>query len=396
MRHRILFVDDEPPILSLLDAATEPMRNEWDVRFAESGQAALAEMKKNPFDVVVSDMRMPGMDGITLLHEVYKMSPRSVRIILSGYADKEQVRGAIASVHQFMMKPFDLDALLNVLTRVGELNRWLMDDTLRTTVARMSNLPSLPKLYYRIMDALQSPTSTIHDIGKIISTDPALTAKLLQLVNSAFFGAPRPVSTASEAIQILGVDTIRSLVLASHVFSAFDTVRFKELPVEEIWAHSMQTGRLAQQIARRESHDPVVVDVAFTAGCLHDIGKLIFIANMPAQYRDVLHRASLDSIPLTEIERPALGASHAEVGAYLLGVWGLPSAMVEAVAIHHEPSQSSSTVFNPLAAVHIADAMVHATSTNRQGEDACRLAADYVQRFGLPTRLEEWLTRLSE
>ena len=395
-KQRILFVDDEKLILKALDAAMKPMREEWDVHFANSGQAAVLQMATMPFDVIVTDMRMPGMNGAELLKEVCKCSPRSIRILLSGYADDCQIMDVIGSAHQFIMKPFNLDALLNMLTRLGRLNEWMTNDTPRCLVTGMSHLPTPPKIYMRIMDVLQSPDSAIHDIADIISTDPALTAKLLQLVNSAFFGIPRPISTVHETVQVLGMETIRSLVLASHVFSAFERVRFEELPVEKIWAHSIQTGRLAAKIARRQTHDPTVLSQSFTAGCLHDIGKLIFAANLPTQYRDVLQSASMDGRRLIQIERQSLGANHAETGAYLLGIWGLPAPLVEAVVWHHEPSRSNTAFVSPLTAVHIADALVHVTSGDCQGEDACRIDTDYLGKLGLPIQLDAWLARLAE
>jgi HD-like signal output (HDOD) protein len=265
-----------------------------------------------------------------------------------------------------LSKPFKLADLLATLTRIQALQAWVMNDGLRTLIGRMSSLPSLPEAYFRLCTELNSPHSNLEDIGALISNDPALTAKMLQLVNSAFFGFARPVAVATEAVQLLGVNTIRAMALTTHIFSVFNMLHLEDTPAEGVWEHSMKVSQLALQHARREAASRNVMEQAFTAGALHDIGKLILAANLPAEYRKVGQRVCEQNVPLVEAECAAFGVTHADVGGYLLGVWGLPVPLVEAVALHHEspPSQRQPTdcgarPVTPLSAVRLANAQAH-------------------------------------
>ena len=363
---RILFVDDEASILDVIRAMMEPFAADWEPVYANSGAEALAQMADAPFDVLVSDMRMPNLSGAELLAEVQKRHPRTIRIILSGYADSIQVMQAVATTHQFLSKPFKLDDLLATLTRIQALQAWVMNDRLRSLIGRMSHLPSLPDAYFRLCRELNSPHSNLEDIGALISNDPALTAKVLQLVNSAFFGFAQPVFVATEAVQLLGVNTIRAMALTTHIFSVFNALHLKDTPAADVWAHSMKVSELALQHARREAASRNVMEQAFTAGALHDIGKLILAANLPAEYRRVGQQVQQANIPLIEAERAVFGATHADVGGYLLGVWGLPVPLVEAVALHHQPpaqlrppTDCGARPVTPLSAVKLANAQAH-------------------------------------
>ena len=212
-------------------------------------------MRDDPVDVLVSDMRMPGMSGAELVQETMKRHPKTSRLIMSGYADSEQIAECLGATHQFIAKPFELGVLRSTIGRVCALDSWLMDDTLRTLVAQMRSLPSLPSLYFRIMDALGSPDSSIEQIGEIIASDPSMTAKILQLVNSAFFGIARRISNPVEAVQFLGVGRVRSLVLSLHVFSCFDQAQLKNFSIDRVWKHSISTGLVAQKIVRMQKMD---------------------------------------------------------------------------------------------------------------------------------------------
>jgi HD-like signal output (HDOD) protein len=398
MKTRILFVDDEPLMLQLIRSLFESVNAEWDVAFAGGGPEALASMAAQPFDVVVSDMRMAGMSGAELFSHVQKRHPHTVRIIQSGFADHSQIMQAVGVAHQFLTKPFALQNLLNTLERVQDLNRWLMNDDLRSLVARMNCLPSMPTVYFRILDALRSVDSSVDEIAEIISTDPALTAKVLQLVNSAFFGFSRNVQSAGEAVLLLGVNTIRSVALSAHVFMAFEPARHKGIPLEDIWKHSLQTGVLAQKVARHESRDPTLLEQCFTAGTLHDIGKLILAVNVPEQYREVVGRVRSDHVPFIHAERDCFGSSHADVGAYLLGVWGLPVPLVEAVALHHQPAGASQRSFSPLTAVHVANALAETGSSPEDEanseDEAALLDSAYLEELGLPASVAGWQAAL--
>lgn len=388
-RRKVLFVDDEPMVLAGLQRMLRSLRQEWDMTFATSGAEALALLEQSPYDVVVSDMRMPGMTGADLLCEVMRRYPRTARLILSGFADRELSMKCAAAAHQFLSKPCDPETLKNIINRTIELDHWLQSESLKALGSRLSKLPSLPALYYELIERLRDPEASLEDIGQIVSRDPAMTAKLLQLVNSAFFGMPREVSSATEAVLLLGLETVKGLALWMHVFAEYQGARTAGFSLERLSTHCLSTGILARGLARLENASPLVTDEALTAGMLHDVGKLVLAANLPDEYCQVRQRAQEEQIPLVEAEREAFGACHAEVGGYVLGLWGLPVAIVEAAALHHRPAVSQQTQFSPLTAVHVAN-VLDSQFLGRDEAVAPALDLEYLARLGLQDRIEAW------
>jgi HD-like signal output (HDOD) protein len=395
-RKRILFVDDEPAILELYRLMFKAMNQEWDLSFARSGTEALAVMEKLPVEVVVTDMRMSGMNGAQLLNEVMQRYPKTVRLILSGYAEQEAVAKCVGAAHQYLMKPCDFPTLKSTLVRVCALDVFLRNDTLKQLVARMGALPSLPSLYFRILQELQSPNSSTERIGEIVAMDPAMTAKILQLVNSAFFGVRRKISNTAEAVQLLGVGTVRSLAISIHAFSCFDQAKLKQFPFEALWNHSLIVGVCAKKITQMHGDDAVMGDEAFIAGLLHDIGKLMMAANLSDQYRAASDLVTQKQIPAWQAEQQVFGADHSEVGAYLLGLWGLPVPIVEAVALHHCPAKNVNGAFCPLTAVHVANALHHEVSGLTATEPRSLIDLGYLAGLGLKDSLESWRQRFAE
>jgi HD-like signal output (HDOD) protein/CheY-like chemotaxis protein len=383
---RALFVDDEPQILQIIELAMEPLKDQWEMAFAPDALYALGLLENKSFDVVVSDMRMPNMSGADLFAEVQQRWPSTVRIILSGYAEPEQVMKGVATAHQFMRKPFTLKEFLATLQRIQQLQQWVMYEPLRGLVGKMKHLPSIPLVYFLISQALQSPDTHADHIAEIAATDPALTAKMLQLVNSAYFGGGYPISNVTEAVVILGVNNIRAMAMAAHLFSAFDMTNLGGLPLQEICARGIRIGNLAMKIAKREQGSTQLLEQAFTAGALHNIGQLIFAANLPTQYA-ALYRSTKSRGQLEEEERRVFSSSHADVGAYLLAIWGLPSPLVEAVGFHHEPSRSKDTSFTPLTAVHVARGLLQEAPSRTK---TAPFDTKYLARLELTDRVDVW------
>ena len=390
MKRRILFVDDEPNVLLGLKRMLRSQRHEWDMAFAGGGAEGLTLMEKEPFDVVVSDMRMPGMDGAEFLTAVMSRYPDVVRLILSGHSEWELIMKSVGPAHQYLTKPCAAEELKTTVAQAFALRELLADHNLRTLVSRMETLPSLPALYQRILAALRSPDASCSVVAEIVSQDPAMAAKVLQLVNSAFFGLPQQISSPAQAVTLLGLDAVKSLVLSVNVFAEFDPQRIKDLSLDTLWTHCMAAGSVAKRIAQMESHDAKLWDDALLAGLLHDIGKLVVVANLPDVYAAIQQRAAAGDFELVEAERDELGATHAEVGAYLLGLWALPDPIVEAVAFHHRPSQCLSHGFTPLTAVHAANCL----EVTVEPDDGARLAhgldRDYLAGLGLTEHIPEW------
>lgn len=383
-KRRILFVDDEPGVLAELEQTLAGMRERWDMEFVTDPLRALARLDADPFDVVISDSRMPGMNGGQFLGEVMLRHPRAVRIILSRPMDRDDALEALNASHQFLAKPCNAETLKAAVTRALALRKLLAGDTpLKSLISRLDSLPSMPALYTRVVQELQSPRSTADSVAAIVAQDPAMTAKILQLVNSAFFSLSRHVSDLPTAIVLLGLDTIRALVLSVQVFSQFDPQTLQALSVDTLWQHSVRVGALAKRLASSAGVDREMVSDALTAGLLHDVGKLILAANLPNIYVKVAPLAQAEGIPECEAERRLFGAAHGETGAYLLGLWGLPEPIVEAVAYHHHPQDRETRELSALAFVHTANALCSMTGT-------ARLDRAYLDELGLGERIDAW------
>ena len=386
-KRHVLFVDDEQRILQGLQRTLRGMRKEWDMSFATNAREALDLMAEDPFDAIVADMRMPGMDGAQLLDEVKDRYPKSVRIILSGHADREMIMRSLGATHQYLAKPCDADVLKATLERAFALNSLLHGDPLfEPLISRIQTLPSLPSLYNKIQDELSSPDPSIGRVGEIIAQDPAMTAKILQLINSAFFGIPQKISNPASAVNMLGMDTVQAMVLSAHVFSQFDEVP-ASMDLDRMWNHSALVGNLSSLIAKAEGSDKQTSSDTRVAGMLHDVGKLVLLANLPEEYARLHKLADELKGNLFELERLEWGATHAEVGAYLLGLWGLPEAVVRAVALHHGPSDGLGENFSAGTAVFAANALAHEL-IGSEDEPADVLESDDLGH--LDTRLPVW------
>jgi HD-like signal output (HDOD) protein/CheY-like chemotaxis protein len=393
-KKRILFVDDEPRVLDGLRRMLHPMRRESDMVFVSSGQEAMDVMGQAPCDVIVTDMCMPGMDGGQLLSEVGKQHPQAARIVLSGQAEREAVLQAIDHIHQYLCKPCDAQTLRSALTRACALQDLLIDGELKRVISRITSLPAQPSLYRRLMAELQSPEPSPEAAGRIVAQDVGMAAKVLQLVNSSFFGPAQDVSSPTQAVRLLGLDTI--VTMASALFSPLDRAEAAWLPLDALWDHSRAVGVLARRIATAESAARTFTEQAAVTGLLHDAGKLALAVNLPKEYAAAQALASSAGIGLAEAERETLGATHAEVGAYLLGLWGLPEPIVTAIAFHHHPARSPARQFSPLTTVHVANVLDHEARPGNGTDAASRLDATYLTELNLAQRLPVWRSIFQE
>lgn len=390
-KKHILFVDDEENILEGLRRMLRVMRNEWEMDFANDGEEALKMMAEHPFDVIVSDMRMPGIDGVQLLTEVKSLYPHMIRIVLSGHSDREMILRSVGPTHQYLSKPCDSEILKSTVVRACALRDLLHDPSLQQLVSQLDTLPSLPGLYQEIMAELISPDCSMQNVGKIIEKDVSMTLKILQIVNSAFFGMPRHVSSPAEAATLLGLDVIRSLVLTLQVFSSYDQKDVKHFQIDRLQNHSLTTAVYAKQIAKAEKLDDKQVDETFLAGLLHDIGRLILVSNLPGRYEKVIEKVSKDGLSSNEAEMEVFGTSHAAVGGYLVGLWGLPDPILEAIYFHHDPLDGPDSGFSCITAVHIANALDGSDIFSGETQKESVVNIEYLEKIGMLDRFPEWV-----
>jgi putative nucleotidyltransferase with HDIG domain len=290
-------------------------------------------------------MRMPKMDGAELLGNVMKHYPETVRIIQSWHSDKERVLRSVKSAHQFLLKPSSTETMKYIIERACKLRDLLKNERLKKIVAGIKNLPSLPVLYSLIVAEMHSKDVSLKKVGHIISQDVSMSAKILQLVNSAFFGLPQKIADPQQAAIYLGIDTLKALVLSINVFSSFtEESELFWFSLGDMRKRSIMVGRLARDIARDETDDAKVAEEALIAGILHDVGRLIML-KIPEQCRMMMDFIERTGCDLVDAEYTVMKTSHAELGAYLLGLWGISDNVVEAVAFHHNPSKLLEDMF---------------------------------------------------
>lgn len=389
---RVLFVDDEARVLDGLRDLLRRQRRRWDMSFALGGEAALAEIRANAPDVVVTDMRMPGMDGAALLAAVQRECPRAARIVLSGYSERESTMRSVQVAHQYLTKPCDAATLEGAIERVCRLQDLLTDPRLQETIGMIESLPMLPAVHASLMKALSDPEISSKQVAARLEEDTAICAKVMQLVNSSFFGLGRRVATVEEAVVYLGNDMIKNLVVMTSVLGLSETSTL--LSAARVQRHALLVGALAQRIAP----DQQLRDDGFLVGVLHDIGVLILAAQLPEHLDATLISLRDRPRPLHEAEIELWGVAHDTLGAYLLGLWGLPHSIVEAVAYHHRPWErppigTAPPVLDLLHLLYIADGIIEAVDGDAAGEPTnlrSALDVDYIEQLGVASELERW------
>ena len=390
MKHRILLVGEDQPLWHEFEAQASGADSDWTVEYARSGPEALAFLERFDFAAAVADVQLSDMSGLDLLDEIMRRQPKALRIILSDFADTSSTLTCIGRGHHHVIKPCDAPTLLNALNQGLALETWLPSEAVQSLIAQMRRVPSPPQLYFQIALELQSPDASVERVGELIAQDPAITAKVLQLANSAVFGLQLQVTHPVEATSYIGLETIKALVLLSHTFSSFEKLRVHGFSVEALWRHSLLTGQSARRIAQSENSSVELAEQAFAAGLLHDIGKLLFAANMPGLFVEALAVAREQQRSFWEVESQVLGACHAELGACLLGIWGLPAPILEGVALHHDPNRTLQPGFSPLTAVHVANILEHEMRPDASVTISDALDLQYLNDLGLDGRIEEW------
>lgn len=389
-KKRILFVDDEPLVLNGLQRTLRKMRNVWDITFATSAAEALQILDRNPMDVIISDMKMPEMDGSQLLAQVKKRHPHIVRLILSGHVEQETTIQSIQYAHQCLSKPCDVKLLKQTLSKLFALRDILSDGSIKKIVSQIESLPSLPSIYTEIMAEMQSDDPSIKNVATIIGKDVSMTAKILQVVNSVFFGLPQRIGNPQQAVMLLGLDAVKSLVLSVKIFSEFSQREFSWFDIDKVFNHSISVSSYAKAIVKFEKMHADLINYSLMAGLLHDLGKLILATNFKDTYQQVLAESRNSDQKLWELEYAVFGTSHAEIGAYLMGLWNLENPIIEAIAFHHCPSKSAASQLGLLTVVHVANALDHEEESPEDQQPELQYENEYLDQLGVADRIPEW------
>ncbi len=391
MTQTLLFVDEEEFVRKALQRRFRDMRGEWNLRFAADPAEALAILASETVDVIVTETVFTTHDGLEFLRRTREDHPNSVRIILSGYADQDVILKSVDLAHQYLAKPCDDSDLKVTIARAFMMKRLLDNDALKRIVSRIDSLPSIPALYMELVEELESPEASIAKVGDIVAKDIGLTAKMLKLVNSAFFGLPQKISHPAKAVSLLGTDLIKAIVLSAGTLQKFKSFNLPGFSLDDLWQHSMTTAACCKIIAQAAGMDRKDADTAFMAGLLHDIGKLLVAVHMPEGFARVLRHSAQHKLSMAEAEMELLGTTHASMGAYLLGLWGLPDPIIEAAAYHHAPQAQPDGGSLLTAITHVSDVLANHRPDDFQAlENLPGLDREFLDHAQLSPQLSGW------
>lgn len=349
---KILFVDDDRNVLEGIERALFTEGCDWDARFALGGEQALAELEAWPAEIVVSDMRMPGMDGAELLRRVQQRWPDTLRVVLSGHTQPEEAIRAMQVAHQFIGKPCQGSHLLAALERLIWVRQLIGSQHLREMLGSIAKLPPSPRSYLKLRALLGQDQSGTAAISAVIEQDPALSSAVLKMANSAFFRRSHPIVSVHNAVMRLGVDVLHNLVALAECFPVVDSVDVEDLRHRAL---------LASLLARKLTPYGCDAECCATAALLAEVSRLL---------PEVLREA----------EQEGSTVSPAQISAYLLGIWGLPLPIVQAVAQHRQPLEHEAQRFGVLGVVHVATALAF----DREPDQA------YLEAVGMSAHWPEW------
>ena len=284
---RVLFVDDEVFVLDGLKRMLRRMRTQWEMDFVDSGESALQMMAQKEFDVIVSDMRMPNMNGAELLNEVKDLHPNTIRFILSGYSDKDLILKSLDSTHQYLAKPCDPETLKTRILRATSLQESISNDALKNLISQLGELPTLPALYEEILSLLRQPDVSSECLSDAIKKDIGMTAKILKFANSGYVGLKRKISGMNDAVSYLGMDYIRSIILTIGAFGRLKQFQIDGSTLEDFWGNSLMVAEAAKAITISQTSSRTMAEESYVGGLLHACGKLILSANFPSKYVEV-------------------------------------------------------------------------------------------------------------
>lgn len=352
----------------------------------EAGVDALTLLSSQTFDGVVASFTDVNK-SIVLLKAASAANPRGLALLR---ADGKEL-GGISNPFPTVPRIDEALVLDDQLRTKLAAARWQANRDFAALTAQITIVPTLPSIYTQVTAALQKPDVSIEEIAELVAREPAVTAKLLQMVNSPLLGLRGRVTSVRDATNLLGLSRLRALVLATSLFKQFDATKCRSFSVSRFESNSLQVASWAASIAKLESRDKQTADMAFTASLLHNFGMLLLAANIPEQYDLIIKKANDRGVSVAWAELETFGATHAEVAGAILASWGIPFPIVNAVGLYPVPSTSEDTEFSPLTALHAATAVDAYARTGMYAYDR-----NYIERLHLTEKLEHWCVSLPE
>lgn len=393
---RVLFIDDDLNVLEGLQRMLLPLTQTIDMEFFPSPAVALERVKQDACDLVVCDLHMPGLNGVQFLEQVRTCRPDAIRFILTGMIDHPLHHAALRLAHQVIAKPCRPELLRELIQRAVKLKQRQAGSELAAVLPRIQALPSLPASYQRVLDFLSAPTASCRGLSRLISEDIGMSARILQLANSAYYGRPGKVNNLVQAIVYLGMKTVEALILREGIFSKIDPSLADRFAVGSLERHCMRVGMLAKRIGTDLAMPPEILEQTSTAGILHDTGKIIMIAEFADRFDQAIRQSRAQKIGLSEAERSVFGYTHAELGATLLSLWSMPADIIESAAFHHVPwlladaSNPAQRSISLSDIIYMADCIDHRFCSG--WSDGCTpdVNESYLADYGLTEQFHLW------
>ena len=368
---------------------TQALGPGWEAISVPCEADALAQLEKRSFDALLVDFNLGSPDASELLNQALEKRPETVRFLLAYEADLALVAAKVMGTPQILPKPVEPQSLKNrIETGVTDSNPSPSESQPAASAAETA---SVPAVYADVLKALESPEVTVKQVAKIIARDEALTAEVLKLTNSSYLGVPRNLSAPAQAVEALGLETVKALVMSLKFLAEHSRLRTGYLAVDQIWQHSINVAQIARDLVLFETKDRSLASQALTAGLVHDLGKIVLATNFDDLYGRVHSLARKQPVTLWDVEKEMFGANHGEIGACLIGMWNLPSAIVEATALHHEPPSGETQQLTVLAAVHIANVLERELGSSDEGMIVAPVInTPFLNELGLLERLPVW------
>lgn len=385
---RILLLLDDPAELAGSAPLAAGLPPGWQLIPCARPADALFQLNQVPFDVVMVDLQGNPLRGVEFLQQVWAVQPPTLRFLLGDSLAPDLMVACALGSHHFLHKPLDPAELRQAIERAGLVESLLAQGEARALVARLRTFPARPSVYFEVLNELRSPRASAAIVGELVARDLAISSKLIQIANSAFFAFEQPVHTLTDAVFMLGLESTASLVLGLEAFSRLDHVQLPCLSTDQIWRHSQTVANAARAIASFMTNQPGLAHEAYTAALLHDLGKLALAANLESPYRQTLEVAQARGIPLWQAERTVFGADHAQAGAYLLALWGLPEGVLRAVGHHHLPSAQMPGKFGADTALHLANFLEHAEAMVQAGAPFPESELNYPEELRIHEHLD--------
>lgn len=387
---KVLFVDDNEPLINSFKNYFDRIPKNWAPIYLTDPIKATDLLLFGDIDIIITDIHMPNMDGVKLLDFAKKEHPDVIRIAISGEQDTPDLLENAKNAHRYMQKPVDLNQLRELIERVATLSEIIPNSDTRKIVASLDVIPTTPRVYRELLSELNRDDGSLKRISQLVAEDPGLTAGLLKVVNSAFFNLPNEITSAQQAVTLLGLEIVKGILFSVEMMRTFSIEDEKVFSINDIVEHCLLVANFAKTILEHEHINKTVIEKTFVTAILHDIGELIFAYALPDRYQTIIEVSRSFDQTLARLEMQVLGSTHAEAGAYLLGLWGLPDDIVSAIANHHTPAKASGNAAAILATMHAADYICCKLFPEFRLGGEEHIEASFLKRLKIHHKLDEW------